>query len=183
MKYLRLTGLLLGSVLLYGCAAGAKVENMIAYEQGNLSYSEQLKQQVSVEKVTGGEETNPLWTSEISDAAFAGALRKSLDGEGLLGETGRYQLQANLLKVDQPLIGLDLEVVTHVEYILVDQQTRRIVLQETVVAPHTATVGDAFVAIERLRIANEGSGRKNIETLLTKLAALEIDPADVVLKK
>ena len=55
------------------------------------------------------------------------------------------------------------------------------VLNETVVAPYTATIGDAFAAIKRLRLANEGSGKANIQGLLDKLAELQIQPGDVSL--
>ena len=183
MKSLKLMGLLLSSALLFGCASGAKMESMIATEQGGLTYSNALKKEISVEKVSGGESTNPLWTSEISNGAFSGALKKSLENEGLLSDTGRYQLQATLLQVEQPLFGLDLKVVTHVEYLLIDKDTNKVVLQETVIAPHTATMDDAFVAIQRLRIANEGSGRKNIEGLLVRLSALNIPVGAVELAK
>ena len=183
MKSLKLVGLLLSSVLLFGCASGAKMENMIATEHGGLTYNDGLNSEVSVNKVSGGESTNPLWTSEISNDAFSGALKKSLENEGLLSAEGRYQLQATLLQVEQPLFGLDLKVVTHVEYLLIDKETNKVMLQETIIAPHTATVSDAFVAIQRLQIANEGSGRKNIEGLLLRLAALDIPVGAVELAK
>ncbi len=60
--------------------------------------------------------TNPLWTSEISSEAFSGAVRGSLQAQGLLSDDGRYKLVVNMLKVDQPIFGLDFEVTTHVQY-------------------------------------------------------------------
>ena len=84
---------------------------------------------------------------------------------------------------DQPMFGLNFEVTTHVRYILTDRESGNVVLNETVVAPYTATVGDAFVAIKRLRLANEGSGRKNIEGLLDLLASLRIGAEEVSLKQ
>jgi hypothetical protein len=54
---------------------------------------------------------------------------------------------------------------------------------ETIIAPYTATIGDAFVAIKRLRLANEGSGRKNVEGLMNKLSELEISPKQVSIVK
>lgn len=79
-----------------------------------------------------------------------------------------------MVKVDQPMFGLDMAVTTHVKYTLVDSASGAKVLEETVVAPHTATFGDAAVGVKRLRLANEGSGKKNIDQFLDKLAALKI---------
>ncbi|MGR6778797.1 hypothetical protein ACU5B6_04090 [Moritella viscosa] len=53
------------------------------------------------------------------------------------------------------------------------------ILDEVVKAPHTATFGDAFSGVARLQMANEGSGKKNIEALLNKLAELNIEANEV----
>ena len=80
------------------------------------------------------------------------------------------------------MFGLDFEVTTHVRYILTDRENKgTVVLNETVVTPYTATIGDAFAAIKRLRLANEGSGKANIQGLLDKLSELQIQPGDVSL--
>lgn len=44
--------------------------------------------------------------------------------------------------------------------VLKDTQSGNTVLDETIVAGYTATVGDAFPGVERLRFANEGSAKK-----------------------
>jgi len=80
------------------------------------------------------------------------------------------------------MFGLDFEVTTHVRYILTDSDNNgAVVLNETVVTPYTATIGDAFAAIKRLRLANEGSGKANIQGLLDKLSELRIQPANISL--
>ncbi|MDI9244668.1 hypothetical protein [Marinobacter sp. CHS3-4] len=166
-------------VYLSGCASGAKMENMV-YDNQAMEFAPGLENNMGVSNVTGGEETNPAWTSEIDNDAFTGALKESLLKQGLLSGTGRYQLEAIMLKVDQPLFGLDFEVTTHVKYILTDSQNDGdVVLNETIAAPYTATVSDAFAGITRLRLANEGSGKANIEGLLKKLSELKIDSAQI----
>jgi len=173
------------AVLLYltGCASGAKMGNMI-YEGPVKAYDMALDSNVNVANVSGGQETNPAWTSEIANDAFAGALKQSLRKQGLLSGSGRYQLEALLLEVDQPMFGLDFEVTTHVKYILTDRDNNdAVVLNDTIVAPYTATIGDAFVAIKRLRLANEGSGNANIAGLLEKLSELQIRPGDISMAK
>lgn len=166
---------------LSGCASGAKMGNMV-YDGPMKEFNTALESNVNVSSITGGKETNPAWTSEIDNDAFAGALKQSLRRQGLLSGKGRYQLEALLLEVDQPIFGLDFEVTTHVKYLLTDRENGdAVVLNETIVAPHTATVGDAFVAIKRLRLANEGSGKANIAALLDELSELQIEPGEISL--
>lgn len=160
-------------LVLTGCASGARMENMVYSDSSNKSYAQQLKQQVQVSGVQGGKKTNPAWKSEISNDMFRLALKQSLATQGLLSESGRYSLNASLDKIDQPLFGLDFTVTTYIKYTLTDTQTNKTVFEKTVIAPYTATVGDAFMGVERLRLANEGSGKKNIENLLTDLTKLD----------
>lgn len=143
-----------------------------------------MKHNLQVSEVQGGEETNPLWTSEIGDAEFQGALKQSLNNAGLLSQgDAPYSLRATLLRVDQPLFGLDFEVTSEVEYVLVDNSSDRELFRETLRTPYTAGIGDAFIGIKRLRLANEGSARENISALLKRLAALNIETKQVSLKQ
>ena len=183
MKNLKLLAILVATSLLFGCASGAKIENMVYTPADEQRFDSSLNKQVDVASVLGGETTNPAWTSEISNEDFSAAVEQSLSAQGLFGENGRYQLQITLLEVDQPLFGMDFEVVSHIKYVLTDSNTKEMLFDETIIAPYTATIGDAFVAIKRLRLANEGSGRKNIEGLMNKLSQLEISPKQVSIVK
>jgi|TARA_R100000049_G_C1956858_1_gene114438 hypothetical protein len=179
----RIWAVLAALFYLSGCASGAKMGNMV-YDGPNKAYDTVLESNVHVTNVSGGQKTNPAWTSEIDNDAFAGALQQSLRNQGLLAGDGRYQLEALLLEVDQPVFGLNFEVTTHVKYILTDRESNgSVIMNETIVAPFTATVGDAFAAIKRLRLANEGSGKANINGLLEKLSELRIKPGDISLRQ
>lgn len=158
-----------------GCAVGAGPAGMTFRESPPASYPEELQGQVVVDSVSGGKSTNPLWTSQIKDIAFENALRASLEAVGLLAESGRYLLTATLVRVDQPLAGFDMTVTTEIAYRLVDGNTGQAVLETTITATHTATVGDAFMGAERLKLANEGSARRNIAELMRQLAELDLD--------
>ena len=81
------------------------------------------------------------------------------------------------------MFGMNLTVTTYVNYVLTDSSNNTVILNETIEAPYTATVGDSFAAIKRLRLANEGSGKENIKGLLEKLSALKINPNQVSLVK
>jgi hypothetical protein len=165
---------------LAGCASGAKMEGMVP-SKSQQQYESALKANVEVASVSGGEKTNPAWTSEIGGDEFKGALEEGLKAQGLLATSGKYKLKVEMVKVDQPMIGLDLTVTTHVKYTLTDSASGAKVFEETIVAPHTATFGDSAMAVKRLRLANEGSGKKNIDLFLDKLAALKIKKEQVSL--
>ena len=163
---------------LVGCASGAQVENMV-YQGEQKVYPAAVQNNLALSSVSGGEDTNAAWTSEISDVAFSDAIKESLLEQGLFSEKGKYQLSAKIVDVEQPLFGLDMTVTTKVNYTLTDTLSGKVVLDEVVVAPHTATFGDAFSGVARLQMANEGSGKKNIEALLNKLAELNIEANEV----
>jgi len=178
MKFVKHTLAIATCFYLAGCASGAQVENMV-YKGGSQEYSSVIKDNVVLSSVTGGEDTNPVWTSEISDDAFFGALKQSLVNEGLYSDKGKYGLTVEMVEIDQPIIGLDLTVTTIVKYTLKEKSTGNIIFNKEVNAPYTATFGDAFAAIKRLRLANEGSGRKNIEELINLLSEWNIETDEI----
>lgn len=180
MKYIY--SLLIALVLLSGCASKATVDGMTT---GNLNnqYDKNLENQISISSVNGGESTNPIWTSEIDNSEFQEAIIKSLISEKLYSQDGRYKLSVQIIKVEQPMFGLDLEVTVHSQYVLTDSNTKTIILNKSIVTPYTATIGDSFIAIKRLRLANEGAGKSNIEALLKELSKLNIDEKEIALSK
>jgi hypothetical protein len=163
-------------LLLAACASGAIPGAMTVpvSEETLIREGSRLRQAVAVGQVEGGRETNPLWTSQVSDAGFAAALRQSLATHAMLalgGET--FRLDAALLALDQPLAGLDLEVRSRVRYRLTHAATGRTALEREVEAAYTAPFSAAFYAVERLRLANEGAIRENIRRFLRDLVAEE----------
>ncbi|QHS10273.1 hypothetical protein [Sinimarinibacterium sp. NLF-5-8] len=120
--------------------------------------------------VEGGKQTNPLWVSQVSNEAFAQALQLSLQQAGYLsGAHNQYALRATLMALDKPLIGLNMTSTAQVSYVLRDAASDQVIFNEQIVASHTATVGDAFVAAKRVRLANEGAIRANIEKFIRRL--------------
>lgn len=125
---------------------------------------------ISIASVEGGSETSPLWTSQVSTEDFQAALENTLKNSKLLGspEKAPYQLSAKIITLDQPLMGLDMTVKMVVDYSLKDQKTGATVFDDTITSAYTATMDDAFIAVTRLRLANEGAVRRNFELLLKK---------------
>ena len=158
------------SVLTVACAAPAKVENMIVTSVANQDPSDlSLRKAICVKSVTGGEKTDPMWVSEVDDQSFQAALEESLRKQALLAEspdTCSYDLNANLLGLSKPTFGYDLEVTAHVNYELIHHASNEPYFLKTVTTAFTATLADAYVAVKRMRIANEGAVRRNIQTYI-----------------
>lgn len=177
IRMLGLLGILAAAVNLQGCATGANIQGM-TYERA--ASGQVLQGQVAVAAITGGKQTSPLWTSQVSSEAFEGALKNSLLKAGMLNQTGTapLTLEAQLISLKQPAFGLDMTVTATVSYQLKDA-SGKVVMVENLSTPYTATVGDAFAGVKRLRLANEGAIRKNIEMLITKLEALNLQQVGV----
>ena len=57
---------------------------------------------------------------------------------------------------------------------LVEQATGKEVFSRTIPTSFTATVANAFVGVERLKLANEGAVRNNFAALIDELVRLQI---------
>lgn len=179
MKKLMVFGLL--ATLMAGCAMPARVDQMSSRSMQQAQPGHPYRAAVGVGEVTGGSATNPLWTSQIGSADFAQALAVSLDRAGLGAPADRatYQLQATLEKVDQPLIGLSMTVTAQVRYVLSEKLGGRVLFDKVINQPYTAQFSDAFLGFERLRVANEGAARVNIEQVVEALLQLGVSGVSV----
>lgn len=160
--------------LIAGCATPAQPKGMIAQTVPQV----QKTHAPVLVVVTGGGKTDPMWVSKIAAEDFRTALIESVRKSGLfhsVDESGNqaYQLEVRLEVLDQPLFGFDMTVALRADWRLVELKENRELWHERVLSSHTSTVGDAFSGTTRLRLANEGAARKNIEQGLARLAALD----------
>ena len=121
--------------------------------------------------VSGGQPTNPLWTSQVGNEEFRAALVQAVEQAGLAApapDHSSYRLDADLVGLAQPMFGFDLTVTSTVNYELTPVRAGE-PYRTTVSRSYAAAMGDAFLATERLRLANEGSIRANISGLLDEL--------------
>lgn len=157
--------------LLAACASPAEPANM-AVTVPQAGFPAPLLGAMCVRSVTGGEDTNPLWVSKVSDKDFREALTRSFQSAGLLAAPPdcRFPVDANLLGLAQPAFGIDLQVTSHVNYKVFAPSGQPLLL-ETVTVSYTAGFSDSAIAIIRLRLANEGSIRASITRFLERLRA------------
>lgn len=163
-------------VVLAGCATPAAVEQM-AVSLPITQTNPALKNSVAVAEVTGGRDTNPMWTSQVSGDAFRRALEQSLESAGMFNKIfagSKYQLTADLTRLDQPMIGLDMTVSSTVRYSLIETHTRKEIYARVIQISYTAKMSDAFIGTQRLKLANEGAVKANIEAFVIDLIALKI---------
>jgi hypothetical protein len=164
------------AVALGGCAAPAAVENMSVFKP--ISHTNTaLKNNIGVDSVNGGKETNPMWTSQVSSEGFKRALEQSLENAGMFSKIvsgGKYQLTADLNKLDQPIAGFDMTVTATVRYSLVETKSRKEVYGRVIQMAYTAKLSDAFAGTTRLKLANEGAVKANIQALIDDLVALKL---------
>jgi hypothetical protein len=71
-------------------------------------------------------------------------------------------------------MGFDMTVTSTVRYSLIDNQTRKEVYTRVIQVGHTATMSDAFVGSQRLKLANEGSVQANIKSFINDLLLLKL---------
>ena len=178
--WLAALALVCATSLLQGCATPASSVNMVAKIDARAPREASLKEGVSVRNVTGGSDTNPMWMSKVSNDDFKKALEDSLQSARLHngGVPARYQLDATLLRLDQPMFGLDLTVTCAAQYDLLETGSGKRVFTKTITTPFTARVSDSFLAVERLRIANEGAVRENIQQFLREILDLDLAKAE-----
>jgi hypothetical protein len=163
---------LFAATSLTACAMPAQVNSMIGTPTVQLLANSPLKESLRVNAVSGGKDTNPLWTSQVGNPEFQEALRQSLSKQGIIAANeARYQLDTSLVELKQPLVGFDLTVASTVHYTIKEITTNRVVFDQTIAASYTANFSDAIIggAVERLRLANEGSIRSNISQFLDQL--------------
>jgi hypothetical protein len=167
---------LIMAVFACGCASPAKVSRMRA--QAVLVPREQPFS-VGVE-AQGGKETNPALNSEISNDSFAEAIRNSIIKFGVFRsvvttDNGDYLLKAQIFDDEKPMFGLDMTMKMSVDWTIIHTSTQKIVFETTTYKSFTATMGDALVGITRLRLAEEGAARENIEDGLNQISQLKLN--------
>jgi hypothetical protein len=128
---------------------------------------------ITVASVSIGTDTSTPWTSQIGSAEFQDALVRTLMLANLASpQGGRFRLDATLLGLSRPFAGFAMTVTASVAYRLTDTATGAVVYQETRTSLGTASLNDAIMNANRLRIADERALRANIRKLIQDLYAL-----------
>ena len=160
-------------LLLGGCASQATHQGMIPEVMDAFKTNPHT---VSVD-VTGGKPTESTGTPQISDVEFKQALLDAINKSKLFsgvveGNAGDYSLTVTLFNLEQPLLGFSFTVKMEAGWTLKRISDGVVVWQKSIKSEHTATVGDAFAAVTRLRLATEGAAKNNISQGLSEISKL-----------
>lgn len=165
--------LLAGIVILGGCATSA---NRDAMSPDNIASTKRNPQSLSV-KVSGGNETSSMGSSDISSEDLRAAIEKSVTQSGLFkevvqGKSGDYELLVTVTRLTKPTFGASFTVEMEAGWSLVRSSDKAIQMRKSVVSSYTASMSDSLVGVTRLRLAVEGAARKNVKQGLEAIAAL-----------
>ena len=162
----------LAILFLCGCASVPRYENMVYAGDVSGKYNRMLLNSVRLASTTRGRQHNAAPEVEFSADAFDDALLESLKAQGLYSDTGRFLLQAHVLKIEQPPGDFDMQVTSHVNFALSDTATGRKLFEEMIVTESTVLTSEALASVKRRCLANERSARANIARFLDKLSRL-----------
>jgi hypothetical protein len=129
--------------------------------------------------VTGGSETSALGASKISNEDFAEAIKNSIGQSGLFAKivsTGQsdYQLDVQIVRLDQPMFGTSFTVNLEATWRLMHSGDQKLIWEKAITSSSTATFSEAFSGVTRLRLANEGAARNNIQEAIADMSALAL---------
>ena len=98
------------------------------------------------------------------------ALSKSLEKFSYLATSHpQYKLDATLVYIDNPIIGMDLTIKSVIQYSIFKINDNKQVYSKKIESFHTEKFSDTYFAPIRSALAKEGSVRKNIELLICEL--------------
>ena len=159
------------AIIVTGCATPASYQAMsIGIQDVPSSINAKLKGSMVVASVDGGKDTSPLWTSQVDNQNFKSALEQSLIAVGYRSQdpnSAKYVVKAVLQELDQPLIGMTFDVRSTVLYSVTNQGA---VQSFPITAVGSATMSEALIGIERLRIASEKSIKENLKQFIQKIS-------------
>lgn len=151
-----------------GLAACATPAAMSVDNAAIINTNPKYRNAMAVRSVTGGQVMNALTVMGVANEPFQAALESSLAANGYLARSGtpKYYIDAKIVNLDQPLIGLDLDVTASVSY---EVSGAGAAATYPVRTTARATFSDSPIAADRMRVANERAMQANIKQFLQGL--------------
>lgn len=161
---------------LAGCAAPANKQAMSPPEvsTGGKQHAGSVKVTTSGGTETGALDSSNIGNADLRDAIEAAITRSKLFKEVVQGTAGDYELAVTVIQLSKPMFGGTFTVDLEAGWSLVRVSDKRAMWRQVVKTSGTATMGDAFVGVERLRMAVERAARANIQQGLSAVAGLSL---------
>ena len=107
----------------------------------------------------------------ITNEAIKLAVEKSISNAGLFTDNERViRINLSVLAIENPLFGGSLTSEIRIRWQLYDEAEEVSLFESVVASEYTATIGDAFVGAQRMKMANDGAIRENIKIALEKIS-------------
>lgn len=173
-KAVLLLGLIL-SVALAGCSSPA---NRAAMTPQSLVVSKHHPYSVLV-NTAGGAETGAMDSSNISDADLKLAIEDAISQSKLFktivqGSDGDYELSVRVTSLSKPVFGTTFTVDMEGAWSMTKVSDKSVILRKSIKSSGTATMGEAFAAVTRLRLAVESAAKDNIAQGLKAIGELNL---------
>jgi hypothetical protein len=150
-----------------GLAACATQQAMTVDSGAVVNSIPKYRNAMAVRSVTGGQTMNALTVMGVENEPLKAALENSLAANGYLAQSGppKIYVDAEIVNLDQPLIGLTFDVTADVTYKVSGAATATYPIKTT----GRATFTDSPIGADRIRIANERAMQQNIKQFLLAL--------------
>lgn len=157
-------------LLAIGIAGCAKPQAMFVAQGTIANPVAKYKGAMALRSVTGGAAINILTMPGVMDDAFKSALQSSLANAGYLASdaAAKYTLDATIDNLQQPLIGISMDVTATVTYTVTPAGGGQPV-RYPVTTQGSASFSDSPIGADRLAKANEKAMQENIRTFLLQL--------------
>jgi len=151
-----------------GLAACATPAAMTVNSSAVVASNPKYRNAMAIRSVTGGQVMNALTIMGVDNEPFKAALESSLAANGYLARSGtpKFYIDAKIVNLEQPLIGLDLDVTANVTY---EVSGAGPPASYPIKSTARATFSDSPIAVDRMRIANERAMQENIKQFLQTL--------------
>jgi len=171
-------GLLATAVLALALSACSSPATREAMTPPTVTVSKHHPYSLSVQ-TGGGAETGALDTTNIADADLKAAIEDAVVQSKLFtrivqGSGGDYDLSVRVASISKPIFGGTLNVEMEMAWSLTRHSDRVAVMRKSIKSSSTATMGDAFAFVTRLRLAVEAAARDNISQGLAAIAELNL---------
>lgn len=171
-------GLLIASLLalmLAGCASPA---DRVAMTPQNLNVSKHFPSSLRVQ-TSGGSETGTMDSSNVANADLKAAIEDAVMHSKLFksivqGTDGDYDLSVSVTSLSKPLFGATFTVEMETAWSLTKSSDRKVVMRKAIQSTGTASMGEAFAGVTRLRLAVEKATSANISQGLQAIAELNL---------
>ena len=119
-------------------------------------------------------------SSNVSNSDFSKAIEESIIENSLFTQVihsngSDYLLNVTIVSLSKPIFGASFTVSMEAAWSLSEPITKKVLMRESIKSSHTATMGEAFIGVTRLRLAVEGATRKNIQKGLMAISRLQLE--------